>query len=64
MAKQTKTQSFNADTQTMTFIINAKKYGIAKDRLIRKAIESYYKIEIQPYENRLMNRHKAKEYPW
>ena len=64
MAKQTKTQSFNADDQTINLLNRVKKYRMKKDAFIREAIYSYYKETILPFELRLSKEKKYKDCPF
>ena len=64
MAKQTKTQSFNADDQTINLLNRVKKYRMSKDTFIREAIYSHYRETILPFEIQIRKEKKYKGCPF
>ena len=64
MAKQTKTQSFNADEFTLNLLSRVKKYRIKKDVFIREAIYRYYNETVLPFEMQLAKEKKYKDCPF
>lgn len=64
MIKQTKTQSFNADAQTLNYLSRVKMYKMSKDCFIREAIYAYYRDTILPHELNIAKQRKNKDVPF
>ncbi len=64
MVKETKTQSFNADGDTLVMLDKVKSYHIKKDVFIREAIRRYFNDEILPYQLSITKTGKFKDVPF
>lgn len=64
MVKQTKTQSFNADKNTLAILDAVKKYQIKKDVFIKEALRKYFNSEILPLQLSVTKQGKYKDVPF